>query len=59
MNVSPEVLDFGIPYVRITLLLAFGFVLGMLFQGVLNGAGDTTTPMWISVVTSIVSLAAE
>ena len=27
------------------LLLGFGFVYGMLVSGVLNGAGDATTPM--------------
>ncbi len=59
MNVSPEVLGIGVPYVRAMLVLAFGFVLGMLFQGILNGAGDTTTPMWISIVTTVVSLLAE
>ncbi len=59
MNVSPAVLELGIPYLRISLLLAFGFLFGMLFQGVLQGAGDTTTPMVISIVQIPVTLIAE
>ncbi|MCP3986452.1 MAG: MATE family efflux transporter [bacterium] len=59
MNVSPAAIELGIPYMRLTLLLAFGFVFGMLSQGVLQGAGDTTTPMVISIVQIPVMLTAE
>jgi len=50
MQVSPAVLELGVPYLRLALLLSFGFVFGMLFSGLLNGAGDSATPMRISVV---------
>ncbi len=59
MNVSPAVLALGVPYLRLSLLLAFGFIFAMLFQGVLNGAGDTTTPMIISIVQIPATLLAE
>ncbi|MBW2240725.1 MAG: MATE family efflux transporter [Deltaproteobacteria bacterium] len=59
MNVSPAVLELGVPYARLTLLLAFGFLFGMLFHGVLQGAGDTTTPMVISIVQIPITLTAE
>ena len=59
MNVSPGVLELGVPYLRVSLILAFGFIFAMLFQGVLNGAGDTTTPMIISIVQIPFTLLAE
>lgn len=59
MNVSEDVLALGVPYLRWSLVLAFGFIFAMLFQGVLNGAGDTTTPMIISIVQIPLTLAAE
>ncbi len=59
MNVSPAVLEAGVPYLRVSLTLGFGFIFGMLFQGVLNGAGDTTTPMLISIGTIPITLGAE
>lgn len=59
MNVSPAVLELGVPYLRLSLLLAFGFLFSLLFQGVLQGAGDTTTPMLISIVQIPIALGAE
>jgi putative MATE family efflux protein len=59
MNVSPEVLEVGIPYVRLVLLMNFGFVFINLFNAILNGAGDTATPFVIGVVQTLVSLVAE
>ncbi|MAE97030.1 MAG: hypothetical protein CL910_20460 [Deltaproteobacteria bacterium] len=59
MNVSPGVLELGVPYLRLSLLLAFGFIFAMLFQGVLNGAGDSTTPMMVSIVQIPFTLLAE
>ena len=49
MNVSPEVLAVGIPYVRLVLLLNFGFVFVNIFNAILNGAGDTVTPFLVAV----------
>lgn len=59
MRVSPEVLAIGVPYLRLSFLLGFGFVFGMLVQGVLNGAGDSTTPMLLTLLQTAVSLLAE
>jgi putative MATE family efflux protein len=59
MNVSPAVLEVGTPYVRLALMLSFGLVFGVLFGSILNGAGDTTTPLVISIVQTAVSLVAE
>ena len=38
------------------MVLNFGFVFVILFASVLNGAGDTTTPMLIAMVQSVFSL---
>lgn len=59
MNVSPAVLEIGVPYVRATFLLAFGMVFGFLMNAVLNGAGDTTTTFRISLLQTVLSLFAE
>ncbi len=59
MNVSPGVLDIGLPYVRLVFVLNFGFVFIALFNAILNGAGDTTTPFLIAVLQTAISLIAE
>ncbi len=59
MNVSPTVLEQGIPYLRWVLLLSGGFILTNLANAILNGAGDTTTPFLIAVVQTTVGLTAE
>jgi len=59
MNVSPEILAIGVPYVRLVFLLNFGFVFISLFNAILNGAGDTATPFGIAVVQTTLSLFAE
>ncbi len=49
-----ELIDNGMRYMRI---LAFGYVVMAVIQslsGVQRGAGDTVTPMWISIFTSVV-----
>jgi len=56
---DPDVLAAGVPYVRLTFILMFGFILIPLFSSILNGAGDTTTPMIIMVLAAPVSLFAE
>ncbi|MFQ5512842.1 MAG: MATE family efflux transporter [Myxococcota bacterium] len=56
---DPDVLEVGVPYVRLIFLLMFGFVMVPLFAAVLGGAGDSTTPMVISLVATPVSLFAE
>ena len=59
MNVSPEVLALGIPYVRLVFLLNFGFVFVNVFNAILNGAGDTATPFLIAVVQTLLALFGE
>ncbi len=59
LNVSPAVLEQGIPYLRWVLLLSVGFILTSLANAILNGAGDTTTPFLIAVATTAVGLTAE
>jgi putative MATE family efflux protein len=59
MNVSPEVLEIGVPYVRLVFLLNFGFVFVSLFNAILNGAGDTATPFLIAMVQTALALLGE
>jgi putative MATE family efflux protein len=59
MNVSPDVLEAGVPYVRLVLLLNFGFVFTFLVSAVLGGAGDSTTPLLLSLVQTAASLLGE
>lgn len=59
MNVSPQVLEIGIPYVRLVFVLSFGFIFMNLFNAILNGAGDTATPFLVAIFSSAVSLLAE
>lgn len=56
MRVSPEVLETGVPYVRLTFALNFGFVFLFLFNAILNGAGDSTTPLLVALIQTAVSL---
>ncbi|MDP6977380.1 MAG: MATE family efflux transporter [Myxococcota bacterium] len=59
MKVSPQVLEVGVPYVQIVLVLNFGMIFVFLTNSLLTGAGDTTTPFLVAVVQSLVSLGAE
>ena len=59
MNVSSEVLAVGTPYVRLVLLLNFGFIFVNIFNAILNGAGDTATPFLIAVVQTLLALFGE
>jgi putative MATE family efflux protein len=59
MHVSDEVLEVGTPYMRLVFLLNFGFVFIFLFNSILNGAGDSTTPLFITVIQTFVALLAE
>jgi putative MATE family efflux protein len=59
MNVSPAVLEIGIPYVRLVFLLNWCFVFLFLASAILNGAGDNLTPMLISMLQVVIALTAE
>jgi putative MATE family efflux protein len=59
MNVSPAVLELGVPYVRLVFLLNVGFVVVFLSSAILNGAGDSTTPLLISLAQTAFGLLGE
>lgn len=59
MHVSPQVLEIGVPYVQLVMILNFGMIFVFLSNSILTGAGDTTTPFMVSVVQSLVALSAE
>ncbi|MEE3326208.1 MAG: MATE family efflux transporter [Myxococcota bacterium] len=59
MNVSPNILEIGKPYVKLVFMLSFGFIFMNLFNAILNGAGDTTTPFLITIISTFTSLLAE
>ena len=59
LKVSPQVLEVGVPYVQVVMILNFGMIFVFLTNSILTGAGDTTTPFMVAVVQSLVSLAAE
>jgi putative MATE family efflux protein len=54
-----DVAALGVPYVRITFLTFFLFVASQLFAAVLVGAGDSTTPLLVTLVTTPVGIAAQ
>jgi putative MATE family efflux protein len=56
---EPGFFAYGVPYLRWAFLLVFSFIGAMLVRGILTGAGDTTTPMLLTVVNIGVSLFAE
>ena len=50
---------YGVPYLRLTYLLTFGMVGVQLFAAILGGAGDTTTPLFVTAVQTSVAVFAE
>ena len=51
---TPEVIDLG---VRMLQVLALGYIavaVTQILSGVMRGAGDTMTPMWISIITTVI-----
>lgn len=59
MNVSPAVLEIGVPYVQLIFALNFPFVGVFLVTAILQGAGDSTTPFFVSLVQTAFCLAGE
>ena len=59
LNVSDAVHGVAVPYARCVFALNFGFVFLFLFNAILQGAGDSTTPLMVSLVQSAVALVAE
>ena len=56
---DPDVVALGTIYVQITFLMLGATIWHQLFGSVLGGAGDTTTPMLITLVMTPLSIAAE
>lgn len=50
LRVSDAVLAVGVDYARLVFALSFGFVFLFLFNAVLNGAGDSATPLLVSLL---------
>ena len=56
---DPAVVALGTVYVQITFLTLSVTIFGQLFASVLSGAGDTTTPMLITLLQTPVAIVAE
>lgn len=56
---DPEVIALGTIYLRITFLMLAATVFVQLFGSILTGAGDTTTPLVITLATAPVTLLLE
>lgn len=59
MNVSPHIQQLALPYLHWSFAMSFGWIFVALFSAILNGAGDSTTPMLIALLLTAVSLVAE
>ena len=49
----------GVGYLRITLLTLSVFIAGQIFASVLTGAGDATTPLIVTLITTPVGIGAQ
>jgi putative MATE family efflux protein len=54
-----EVIAAGAPYVRVAYGLMFAQLFGMLFSFLLSGAGETTTPLLISLISTPLTILLE
>jgi len=50
---------YGVPYLRLVYLFTFGMMGVQLFAAILGGAGDTTTPLFVTVAQTSVAVVAE
>ncbi|MBW2266938.1 MAG: MATE family efflux transporter [Deltaproteobacteria bacterium] len=56
---DPSFAPHGVPYVRLIFSLTFGMAGFQLFNAILSGAGDTTTPFYVMMVQTLVAISAE
>lgn len=56
MGVEPEVIPFGVPYLRVILLGAVTMFLSRTLTAIFRGAGDAVTPMTVLIFSSIVNI---
>ena len=50
---TPEVIDLGVRMLRTLALGYIAMAVTQILSGVMRGAGDTMTPMWISLITTV------
>ena len=51
---TPEVIDTGMHMMRILAVGYIAMAVTQILSGVMRGAGDTMTPMWISLITTVI-----
>ena len=51
---TPELVDLAVRMMRIMAVGYIGVSITQVLGGVMRGAGDTVTPMWISIISTIV-----
>ncbi len=51
---TQEVIDLGVSMLRVLALGYIAVAVTQILSGVMRGAGDTMTPMWISIITTVV-----
>lgn len=56
---DPDAVIIASPYLRLSFLLMSGQIFTMLFSFILTGAGETTTPLMITLISSPVAVFAE
>ncbi|UCD85365.1 MAG: MATE family efflux transporter [Deltaproteobacteria bacterium] len=58
-RLEPEVTELGTPYVQIIMAAVIFLSVGIIFASGLQGAGDTRTPLYISIVINILNVGAN
>jgi len=56
---EPAFYEYGVPYLRLVFLLNFGVVGTLFFSSIMSGAGDTTMPLFVMLIQTVVALLAE
>lgn len=51
---TPEVINLGVNMLRVLALGYLAVAVTQILSGVMRGAGDTMTPMWISIITTVI-----
>lgn len=57
LNAAPDVVGLGVGYLRIVMGGVFFMAAVFIISGILQGAGDAVTPMWLGVLTTVVNCA--
>ena len=51
---TPELIDMSVYMMRILAVGYIAMAVSQVYSGVMRGAGDTITPMWISLITTVI-----